>query len=135
MEQHFRALTFLILLLIQPLSFAAESDQEMRLFLMTGTSTDKTWSTIVGNEVDLSIKGKEGIEAMGGEFIGYYLGVGEASFYGIVAFPDSVDVSKIVYTRAMQGVVEELKFVEIMTTEKAAEIFRMINEKKVGGNI
>jgi len=29
---------------------------------------------------------------------------------------------------------DELQFIEIMTTEKAAEVFKMINAKPIGGN-
>ncbi|MAZ89588.1 MAG: hypothetical protein CL693_18295 [Cellvibrionaceae bacterium] len=113
---------------------ADEQVKNMKLYLMIGQPNSETWAGIVKNETDMSIDGRKGIEAMGGEMLGFYIGVGEMKNYAIVAFPDSFDVSRIVFTRAMQGVMDDIQFIEIMSTEKAQEVFKAINATQIGGN-
>ena len=113
---------------------AAEEKDELNYYLMIGKPNTATWENIVKNEVDMSIDGRKGIEQMGGKFLGFYIGVGEYKNYAIVAFPKSTDVARIVFTRAIQGVMEDIEFIPIMTTQQAQEVFKQINAVKIGGN-
>jgi len=114
-------------------ALSAEND-DLNYYLMIGKPNSATWSNIVENEVDMSIEGRKGIEEMGGKFLGFYIGVGEYKNYAIVAFPKSTDVARIVFTRAIQGVMEDIEFIPIMTTQQAQEVFKQINADKIGGN-
>lgn len=133
-------LSLCLIIMLSPLSNSYAKDHEdnnlknMKLFLMIGQPNAKAWANIVKNELDMSEGGRKGIEAMGGKMLGFYIGVGEMKNYAIVAFPDSFDVSRIVFTRAMQGVMDDIQFIEIMSTAKAQEVFKAINATKLGGN-
>ena len=111
-----------------------EADDDLQYYLMIGTPTSETWAGLVKNEVDMGPGGKAGIEAMGGKFIGFYIATGEFKNYAIVAFPKNTDVARIVFTRAMQGVMDDIKFIPMMTTTQAQKVFKEINKTKIGGN-
>lgn len=111
-----------------------EATDEMQYYLMIGTPTAETWAGLVKNEVDMGPGGKAGIEAMGGKFIGFYIATGEFKNYAIVAFPKNTDVARIVFTRAMQGVMDDIEFIPMMTTKQAQGVFKEINKTKIGGN-
>ncbi|WNC73632.1 hypothetical protein RGQ13_06455 [Thalassotalea psychrophila] len=111
-----------------------EKQDNLQYYLMIGKPNTQGWTPIIQNEIDMGPAGKAGIEAMGGKFIGFYLGVTESKNYAIVAFPKHTDVARIVFTRTMQGVMEDIQFVPIMTTKQAQDVFKQINAVKIGGN-
>lgn len=133
-----QSLAIMVLLVLSPISEAksegSTAKEDMKLFLMIGKPNAQAWANIVKNELDMSEGGRKGIEAMGGKMLGFYIGVGEMKNYAIVSFPSSFEVSRIVFTRAMQGVMDDIQFIEIMSTATAQEVFKAINATKIGGN-
>lgn len=101
--------------------------KNMKYYLMIGTPSDSTWKAIIQTGEDMALPAKEGIEALGGKLISYYLGVGEAKNYGVVAFPSSMDIAKIVYMRVAQGVMKDLQFIEVVPSGNMVELFAEIN--------
>ena len=57
----------------------------------------------------------------------YYIGVGEAKNYGIVAFPDSMDIAKIIYLRTAQGVMDSMQFIEVIPSNKAVALLEEVS--------
>lgn len=107
-----------------PASVAEKNVSQMKYFLMIGTPNDAAWKAVIEAEADMAEPARKSIEAMGGKLISYWIAVGEAKNYGIVAFPDSKQIAKIVYMRTMQGVMKDIQFVEIMPTGEAAGFFK-----------
>jgi len=104
-----------------------EKENELTYYLMIGDAQPEVWKAIVeSGGKDIAKPGREATEALGGKIIGYYLGATEAKNYIIVAYPSSTDVSKIVYMRAAQGVMKNLKFIEIIPAGEAHTIFEGI---------
>jgi len=107
----------------------ALADGKMKYYLMIGEPTAEVWDAIVKNGgKNMTAPGREATEALGGKMIGYYIGATEAKNYIIVAYPDSRDVSQIVYMRAAQGVMKNLQFIEIIPADNAHLIFNKINK-------
>lgn len=108
----------------------AQGEVKMKYYLMIGEPTTEVWEAIVqSGGKDMTTPGREATEALGGKIISYYIGATEAKNYIIVAYPDSMDVSKIVYMRAAQGVMKNLEFIEIIPADDAHLIFNDIKKK------
>lgn len=102
----------------------------MKYYLMIGEPTTEVWNALVkSGGKNLTTPGREATEALGGKMIGYYIGATEAKNYIIVAYPDSTDVSNIVYMRAAQGVMKNLEFIEIIPAEDVPAVFEKITLK------
>ncbi|WP_171102927.1 hypothetical protein [Ruegeria sp. HKCCD7255] len=54
----------------------AEDSQNMRTFLFIGTSNSAAWEMQIANPGDRAASVKGGIEALGGELLSYYWGLG-----------------------------------------------------------
>ena len=125
----FTAILFVVLLGFQ---VQAEPDghaeeKKLKYYLMIGDAQPEVWKAIVeAGGKDISKPGREATEALGGKIIGYYLGATEAKNYIIVAYPSSVDVTKIVYMRAAQGVMKNLEFIEIIPADDMSPVFESI---------
>lgn len=91
---------------LAPMVFSEES--RMKYFLMIAKPNDAAWATMIESGGDLAIPAAASLESMGGELISYYIGIGEAKNYGVVAFPDSINIAEIVYMRIAQGIMEEI---------------------------
>lgn len=116
-------------LLVSTVGFAQENAR-MKYYLMIGEPTTEIWNALVkSGGKDMTTPGRKATEALGGKIISYYIGATEARNYIIVAYPDSTDVSNIVYMRAAQGVMKNLQFIEIIPAEEAHVVFEKITLK------
>lgn len=105
----------------------AQEEAKMKYYLMIGEPTTEIWNALVkSGGKDMTTPGREATEALGGKIISYYIGATEAKNYIIVAYPDSMDVSNIVYMRAAQGVMKNLQFIELIPAEDAHVVFEKI---------
>ena len=109
-----------------------QSTQGHKYYLMIAQPNDAAWKGVIEAGGDMAAPAGEALEAMGGKLHSYYIGVNEAKNYGVVSFPSSYDIAKIVYMRTIQGLMKEIKFVEIMPSDQAAQLF--IDVKKLTEN-
>lgn len=109
----------------------AQEEVKMKHYLMIGEPTTAIWDALVqSGGKDIAKPGREATEALGGKIIGYYIGATEAKNYIIVAYPESIDMSKIVYMRAAQGVMDKLEFIEIIPADDVHLVFDSLKKKE-----
>lgn len=120
---------------IFPLQAEEPIPEDYRYYLMIGDPNSRAWGAVIQAEGDMAVPAKKVIETMGGRLIGYYLAVGSAKNYGVVAFPNSKAISQIVYMREMQGLMDSIEFIEVKPTDKMIDVFKEINKmaKSKGG--
>jgi len=107
---------------------ADTSKQKMKYFLMIAEPNAPTWAGAIKAGGDMAGPAGKALEGMGGKLISYWLGVGEAKNYGIVVFPDSVDIAKVTYLRASQGVMKSIQFIEVMPSSEAVHVFKDVSK-------
>ena len=95
----------------------------MKYYLMIAQPSDAAWKGVIEAGGDMAEPAGKAIEAMGGKLHSYYIGVNEAKNYGVVSFPSSLDIAKIVYLRTAQGVMKDIEFVEVLPSDMAVGIF------------
>ena len=99
-----------------------------KYYLMIAQPSDAAWKGVIEAGGDMAEPAGKALEAMGGKLHSYYIGVGEAKNYGVVSFPSSTDIAKIVYLRTVQGLMKNIQFIEIMPSDQAVELFKQVNE-------
>jgi hypothetical protein len=100
----------------------------MKHFLMIAEPSGAVWKDVIEGGGDMAVPARQAIEAMGGQLLSCYIGVGESKNYGVVAFPDTYDIAKITYLRAAQGVMKSMQFIEVIPSDQAAGL---LDEVKV----
>ena len=100
----------------------------MKYYLMIAQPNDAAWKGAIEAGEDMAAPAGKALEAMGGKLHSYYIGVTEAKNYGVVSFPDSMDIAKIVYMRTAQGLMKDIKFIEILPSDLAASMFQETNK-------
>jgi hypothetical protein len=108
--------------------YAQAEEQKYKYFLMIAEPDSATWKGVITGGGDMMVPARAAIEAMGGQLLSYYIGVGEAKNYGVVAFPDSYDIAKITYLRAAQGVMKSLQFIEVIPSDAAVAVLDDVKE-------
>ena len=102
----------------------------LKYYLMIAEPGAEAWAGAINAGGDMAESAGKDIENMGGQLISYWLGVGEAKNYGVVAFPDSMDIARITYLRASQGIMKNLQFIEVMPSSAAVAIFADVKKMK-----
>ena len=97
---------------------------KLKYYLMIAEPNSEAWKGVIMEGGDMAEPAGKALEAMGGKLLNYYIGVGEAKNYGVVAFPDSMDIAKIVYMRTAQGVMKDIQFIEIIPSDQAVDLFK-----------
>jgi hypothetical protein len=103
-------------------------DEDEKYYLMIAQPSDEAWKGVIEAGGDMAEPAGKAIEAMGGKLHSYYIEVGRPKNYGVVSFPSSTDIAKIVYMRTVQGVMKDIQFIEIIPSDKAAGLFKEVNE-------
>lgn len=115
---------FCLACLLGAASFADEkaspggSDPDLKYFIVVGKPKPEVLKGMVDKPVDLTPGAEQlvsGIE--GAKLIGYYLAVGKAQNFAIIAVPDSSDAAAITYQRMATGLMEDMDVVEVIPSD------------------
>ena len=128
MNRHVISLVVIAMIALGTAAHAQAEEQKLKYFLMIAEPNGSTWKSAIDGDGDMAVPARAAIEAMGGQLLSYYIGVGEAKNYGVVAFPDSYDIAKITYLRAAQGVMKSLQFIEVIPSGAAVAVFEDVRE-------
>lgn len=130
----------LYLLAITALSFTTTSlaeeeiPENYRYYLMIGKPNSNAWNILIQQEKDIAVTAREALEEMGVRLIGYYLGINSARNYVIAAYPDSVPTSQMLYLREIQGLMDNMEFIEILPTDRMLPLFKSVNRMATAAN-
>ncbi|GAA6159680.1 GYD domain-containing protein [Seohaeicola saemankumensis] len=109
----------------------AEDAANMRTFLFIGTSNSAAWEMQIANPGDRAASVKGGIEALGGELLSYYWGLGNGKNYITVALPDDPTFIQAFYvSRLGDGLLTEYQMIELMSSADMAEALERVQEIK-----
>ena len=124
------SMAFVLALTLGAMSVQAQdsSTERHKFYLMIAQPNDEAWKGVIEAGGDMAAPAAEALEAMGGKLHSYYIGVNEAKNYGVVSFPSSYDIAKIVYMRTIQGLMKDIEFVEIMPSDQAVELFKDVKK-------
>lgn len=109
----------------------AEDTQDMRTFLFIGTSNSTAWEMQIENPGDRAASVKDGIEALGGELLSYYWGLGNGKNYITVSLPDDPTFIVAFYvSRLGDGLLNDYQMIELMSSADMAEALSRVPEIK-----
>ena len=109
----------------------AEDTKDMRTFLFIGTSNSSAWEMQIANPGDRAATVKGGIEALGGELLSYYWGLGNGKNYITVSLPDDPTLIQAFYvSRLGDGLLEDYQMIELMSSADMAEALARVPEIK-----
>ncbi len=109
----------------------AEDTQNMRTFLFIGTSNSAAWEMQIANPGDRAASVKGGIEALGGELLSYYWGLGNGKNYITVLLPDDPTFIQAFYvSRLGDGLLDDYQMIELMSSADMAEALSRVHEIK-----
>ncbi len=109
----------------------ADDAADMRTFLFIGASNSAAWEMQIANPGDRAASVKGGIEALGGELLSYYWGLGNGKNYITVALPDDPTFIQAFYvSRLGDGLLEDYQMIELMSSADMAEALARVPEIK-----
>ena len=109
----------------------AEDAPDMRTFLFIGTSNSAAWEMQITNPGDRAASVKGGIEALGGELLSYYWGLGNGKNYITVSLPDDPTFIQAFYvSRLGDGLLDDYQMIELMSSADMAEALARVPEIK-----
>ena len=109
----------------------AEDSQNMRTFLFIGTSNSAAWEMQIANPGDRAASVKGGIEALGGELLSYYWGLGNGKNYITVSLPDDPTFIQAFYvSRLGDGLLDDYQMIELMSSADMAAALARVPEIK-----
>ncbi|WP_299349474.1 hypothetical protein [uncultured Shimia sp.] len=109
----------------------AEDNQNMRTFLFIGTSNSAAWEMQIANPGDRAASVKGGIEALGGELLSYYWGLGNGKNYITVSLPnDPTFIQAFYVSRLGDGLLDDYQMIELMSSADMAEALSRVPEIK-----
>lgn len=115
---------------------AAQDTKDMRTFLFIGTSNSAAWEMQIANPGDRAAFVKGGIEALGGELLSYYWGLGNGKNYITVALPDDPTFIQAFYvSRLGDGLLDDYQMIELMSSADMAAALRRVSEIKAVDDI
>ncbi|WP_299640498.1 hypothetical protein [uncultured Ruegeria sp.] len=110
---------------------AAEDAESMRTFLFIGTSNSTAWEMQIANPGDRAASVKGGIEALGGELLSYYWGLGNGKNYITVSLPDDPSFIQAFYvSRLGDGLLDDYQMIELMSSADMAVALERVPEIK-----
>lgn len=102
--------------------------EKLKYFMVIGTLKPEVAKLLVENPVDpWPAAEKTFAEIPGAKLIDYYLAVGKARNYAIIAVPDSIDAAAITYQRMATGALLDIDVIEIIP---ASNVVPMLNKAK-----
>jgi uncharacterized protein with GYD domain len=109
----------------------ADSHDETRHFLFVGTPNAAAWKFMIDTPGDREASVRGPIEALGGELIAYFWGLGNSKNYILVALPDDPSFIQAFYlTRLGDGLLDEYQMIELMNSADMAEALSRVSEVK-----
>ncbi len=108
---------------------AAEDASKMRTFLFIGASNSAAWEMQIASPGDRAANVRGGIEALGGELLSYYWGLGNGKNYITVALPDDPTFIQAFYvSRLGDGLLDDYQMIELMSSADMAKALARVPE-------
>lgn len=112
-------------------SLSAQEKPDMRTFLFIGTANSAAWEMQIANPGDRAASVKGGIEALGGEHLSYYWGLGNGKNNITVTLPDDPTFIQAFYlTRLGDGLLDDYQMIELMSSADMATSLARVQEVK-----
>lgn len=99
----------------------ADENSNMRTFLFISTPKSAAWEMQIAKPGDRAASVRGGIEALGGEFLSYYWGLGNGKNYLTVSLPDDLTFIQAFYvTRLGDGLLDDYQMIELISSADMA---------------
>jgi len=100
-----------------------------RYFLAVGQPNSEGWTFMIENPVDREIAMGKAMEAMGGEIIAYFWGLGDGKNYIISRMPDDPGMIQAMYVaRLADGVLSSYELTELLSSSDMTDALKRVPE-------
>lgn len=133
-------LSMLVLFALSTVS-ADETTSDMRYFMFVGEPNAAAWKFLMENPADREKEVATGMEAVGGNVLSYYFGLGDGKNYITVQLPNENEVIQAVYMmRLPAGLLNSYHIIELMPSDQMSEALKrsaefIQAEKDLGGGV
>jgi uncharacterized protein with GYD domain len=124
-------LTLYFLISLSTPALAGDEDPK-RYFMFVSEPDTKGWEMLSNHPADRRKQVEKAFEALGGEILSYYFGLGDGKTYITVTLPDDNVLIQAVYLMRMPtGLLKSYSVVELMPSDQMADALRKSNELKL----
>ena len=108
---------------------ANAADKELRYFMFVGEPNAAAWKFLLENPADRKAEVASAFEALGGEVLGYYFGLGDGKNYITVTIPNDNEMIQAIYVmRLPTGLLNSYQLIELMPSEQMTEALKKAKE-------
>ena len=121
-----RLMTSMLLAILAAATLHAEKPaDDLRHFMFIGEPNAAAWQYLIDNPGDRKAAVSEAFEALGGEVISYYFGLGNGKNYITVTLPNDNELIQAVYLmRLPSGMLASYEVIELMPSEQMSEALK-----------
>ena len=102
---------------------------DLRHFMFIGEPTAETWKYLMENPQDRKAEVAGAFEALGGEVLSYYWGLGDGRNYITVTIPNDNELIQAIYLmRLPSGLLNSYRVIELMPSEQMSEALKKSKE-------
>lgn len=124
-----------IMTFVASVASGQEADR-MRTFLFIGTPNSAAWEMQIANPGDRAATVSEGIQALGGELLSYYWGLGNGKNYITVSLPDDRTFIQAFYVNRLgDGLLDDYQMIELMSSADMATALSRVPEIKAADDL
>jgi hypothetical protein len=121
-----------VLLVLFSFSSFAKSD-DLRHFMFVGEPNAAAWKFLIENPEDRKAQVAGAFEALGGEVVSYYFGLGDGKNYITVTIPNDNELIQAIYLmRLPSGLLNSYKVIELMPSEQMTKALKRTAELIAG---
>jgi len=105
------------------------AEEQRRTFLFIGEPSAAAWKILMENPVDRREVVVKAFNALGGEMLSYYFGLGDGRNYIVVTLPDDNEIVQAIYLMRMPtGLLKSYEITELMDSAQMVEAMKKSNE-------
>ena len=101
---------------------AENTNNNLRYFLFIGELSADGWAYAMKNPEDRKAVVQKGFQAIGGDIVSYYWGLGDGKNYITVTIPNNNELIQAVYLmRLPSGILTSYKIIELMPSDQMSK--------------
>jgi uncharacterized protein with GYD domain len=102
-----------------------QSEEDLRYFMFIGEPNASAWKYLMENPEDRKAEVAGAFEALGGEVLSYFFGLGDGKNYITVTIPNDNELIQAIYLmRLPSGLLTSYEVIELMPSEQMSEALR-----------
>ena len=108
---------------------AENTNDNLRHFLFIGEPSADGWAYAMKNPEDRKAVVQKGFQAIGGDIVSYYWGLGDGKNYITVTIPNNNELIQAIYLMRMPtGILDSYQMIELMPSDQMAKALKLSSE-------